>query len=75
MFKGIYDKNPDAMNNFFQAIGYKSTSATKYEFQRPAALEEGQEAPEGVNQFAGNIEVLETVAKIIEAETQKLSTA
>ena len=41
MFKGIYDKNPDAMSKFFLAIGYTSTSATKYEFQRPPALVEG----------------------------------
>jgi len=68
MFKGVFDKHPDAVAKFFLAIGFTSTSPTRYEFLRPApAFEEGE-----ANAFTGNVEVLETMTKLIEGELAKL---
>jgi len=70
MFKGVFDKHPDAVAKFFLAIGFTSTASTRYEFLRPApSFEEGGEA---VNPFTGNVEVLETMTKLIESELAKL---
>lgn len=69
MFKGVFDKRPEAVAKFFLAAGFTSTTPTKYEFLRPApSFEEGEAA----NPFTGNVEVLETLTKLIEAELAKL---
>ena len=76
MFKAVFEKHPEAMAKFFAGIGYTSTSQTKYEFIKPIPAEEGKEVPsEDVNPYVGNIEVLEVVAKIIETETQRVTSA
>ena len=70
MFKGVFDKRPEAVAKFFLAIGFTSTTPTKYEFLRPAPNFEEGEASSGP--FTGNVEVLETMTKLIESELAKL---
>ena len=75
MIKSFVDKNSDAFRNFVSSVGFTQTpnSQTRYQFTKPQEPAEDGAETQPLNVFSGNIEVLETIVKVLEEEEKKLA--
>ena len=70
MLKKFYDKNSEALRAFLSGIGYanKPTNLNRYLFSKPPVAEDDQASVESINSYTGNVEVLDAILKLFEAE-------
>lgn len=78
MIKSFVEKNADALRTFVTSVGFTQTqtSQTRYQFIKsaePAESNADDAEAQPVNVFSGNVEVLETIIKVLEEEEKKLA--
>ncbi len=81
ILKAFVEKNGEAFHTFAKGIGFIQTSQTRYSFSKPVSppvaqkTEGGEEAVaeevSDINPFTGNVEVLDTLHRLLEEEEKK----